>query len=60
VQALLLPGAPPWPSRPGPRWRAGAPRNRRRCRRFCCPARLRAAGIRFCYRVRPEPCSGFV
>ena len=29
------------------------------CRRFCCPARLRAAGVRFCYRVRPQPCSGY-
>lgn len=30
------------------------------CRRFCCPARLRTAGIRFCYRVRPEPCSSVI
>ena len=29
-------------------------------RRFCCPVRLRTAGIRFCYRVRPEPCSSLI
>ncbi len=31
-----------------------------KCRCFCCPAHLPAAGIRFCYRVRPEPCSSIV